>query len=125
HMDLPAVTAEVVPGEIDQHDVLRTLLRIGFKGLSNLFVLLQITGPLEGTGYWINGRFALPDGQLRFWRRAEQPKATVVEIKQIRRRIDGPECPVNVELVAQEWRGKAPGRNDLKYVAAVNMPLKL
>src|SRR5690606_5169438 len=63
--------------------------------------------------------------QLRLRRRTEKFKITIVEIKQVRRWIDRPQRPVNIEFVTGKCYRKCSRRHDLKNIATLYMFLHL
>src|SRR5690606_39371539 len=42
-------------------------------------------------------------------------------IEQVRRGVDGAQCAIYVEFITREWGFKSSRRNDLEYIATLNM----
>src|SRR5690606_33194785 len=67
------------------------------------------------------GCFVVVDGELCLWRRAEKLEVAVIKIKQVWRWINGTQCPIYIELVAQERSSEAAGWHNLKDVSPMDM----
>src|SRR5690606_33408396 len=84
---------------------------------------MSVAAALKRACDGVNGRFAVTDGQLGFGRRAEKLEIAVVEVKQVRRAVDGPQGSVYIKFIAKERAREPPRGDNLEHITPENMLL--
>ena len=111
-------SGEVISCQVHQHHVLSIFLRVVVKLSCQLGILGIVACATEGTSDWVEGGFLIFDHNLCFGGTPKDLEGTVVEVEEVRRRIDRAEGTVDVKLVSFEGRGKASGEHQLEYIPA-------
>ncbi|TLD05191.1 uncharacterized protein PgNI_09741 [Pyricularia grisea] len=108
---------DVVAGQVDQHDVLGAVLEARRQLVGQPLVLLGRGAPLDcaGDGVRDDAAALALDQQLRAG--ADDLEVGAVDVEQVRRRVDGPQVPVDVERVKVRGAGEALRRHGLDDVA--------
>src|SRR5690606_3294409 len=119
------IPAHVIAGEIDEHDVFSVLLLIGGEFTCQFRSFLVVSSPPESTCDGINVRFALADLQLRLRRSAHAFETGFVEIQEVRRRIDRPQSPIDIELITCKTTSEPTRQYDLENITPKAMFLAL
>ena len=117
HPHIVAVARQVVACQVHQHHVLGILLGVIAQILSVLLILHQVAGALGGARYGVDVGAPVADAAVGLGRRAEDAEASEVEIKQVGRGIDAPQCAVELEVVALILLHKAAADNNLEHIA--------
>src|ERR1700722_562748 len=81
---------DVVAAEIEQHEMLRSLLRVGQKFCRQSFVLSRTCAAWAGAGNRADHHFAVAYAHQDFGARADDLKAAEIEEAEIGRGIDAP-----------------------------------
>src|SRR5262249_17295769 len=113
--------ADVIAAEIDEHDVLGALLRIGQQFGGEAFVLLLATAARARAGQGADRRLVALDADHDFRRRTDQAQRPRLQIEQERTRIDDAQGPVNVERPRSRLGLQALAEDDLEDVAGVDV----
>src|SRR5687768_16398966 len=108
---------EVVAGEVDEHDVLGALLRVGREARRESFVFLRVGPPTDRARdrTHLCRAAAAPDEHLRGG--SENRGLAGLEEEEVGRRVQRPEGAVDVEGVASERRTPALREHDLVDLA--------
>ena len=121
HLHAVGVAAQVVACEVDKHDVLGVLLRVGQQGFGQFPVGLFISAAARSSRYRVDVGVVSFNAAVCLGRGAEYAERTEVEIKQIWRRIDAPQRAVQVEVVACVTLFETARHYDLENIAAPAM----
>ena len=117
--------ADVVAPEVDQHHVLRALLRVALEALGQELVLALILAARQRAGDGMRGDPVALDLQQQLRRRADDLELRRSHEEQVRARIDAAEGPVQADPVEhrpgrgveREAERLAPGEDDLDRLA--------
>ncbi len=109
--------ADVVACEIDQHQVLGTLLRVGQQLGGERIVLLRRLAPPARPGDRADVDAAIDGADMNFRRRADQREVTEFQDEHVGRRIHMSQRPVEIHRRAMKIRGEALARDELEHVA--------
>ncbi|OEI69630.1 Uncharacterized protein Cus16_0238 [Curtobacterium sp. ER1/6] len=120
---------QVVAREVDEHEVLRALLRVGEQLLAQADVLDRgaATGPRPGDR--VRDRPTVLHLHERLGRRADDPEPLVVGVREreevhVRARVEGPQHPVDVERVGRDVVVEPLRDDDLEDVAVADEVLR-
>src|SRR4029079_3961439 len=108
---------DIVPPEIDQHDVLGPLLLVGQQLLGQLGVVLRIGAAWTRAGDWMGGDDAFLDPHQQLRGRADDTVITDVEVEHVRAWVYRPQRPVNGEWVSRSRDVDSLGEHHLEDVA--------
>lgn len=125
HLDLRTVAAEVIAGEVHEHDVLGVFLGVVKEFARHVLVLLVVAGAAKSARNGVHRGRAVVDQQLRLGAGAHELEAAVVAIEEVGRGIHRAQAAVDIELIAGKCLAVLPRKHDLKHVAelAVLNPL--
>ncbi len=115
--------AEVVAAEVDQHDVLGALLRIGQQFLLETQILLGSRPAWPGPGDRAHLDPAPLLAHQHFRGGADHPGVVELQEEHVGRRVDHAQGPVDVEGVDIELPGEALGEHHLDDVAGPHVLL--
>ena len=93
------------------------LFRVCQQGFGTLFVEGYISGTESGSGNRVDAGMAVCHFAMCLGRRTEDAETAEVEIKQVRGRIDTPQCPVDFEVIPFERLFEATAKYDLEDIA--------
>ena len=117
--------ADVVAAEIEQHQMLRALLRIGEQCGRQRLIFGFVGAAPRRAGNRADGDVAVAHAHQNFRARADQRKAAEIEMEQERRRVQPPQRAVERERRQRERRGEALRQHDLEDVAGLDVLLGL
>ncbi len=123
HLDRPKLrdAADIVAAEVEQHQVLRPLLRIAEQfGLERLVLVVRRAAPPRA-GQRPDRDDAVAQPDQNFGRRTDHGEAAEIEEEQERCRVDPAQRAVEREGRQRERRRKALARHDLEGVAGKNV----
>ena len=118
HLHVVTVAAQVVACEVHEHHVLSVFLRVVAQELSGPAVLFGIARALGSTGDGVDIRRVALNAVVGLRAGAEDAEAAEVEIEEIRRRVDGAQGAVELEVVTLVALDKAARDDDLEDVTA-------
>ena len=124
-MHMLAVARQVVPCQINQHDVLGVFLRVVPEGFGALPVDLDIARAEGRPGYRVDGRVSVSYLAVGLGRGAEDAEASEIEIEEVGRGIDTPKRAIDFEIVSPEGLLEAAAQYDLKNISPQTMPYAL
>ena len=116
--------AEVVAREIDEHDVLGVLLRIGEQFLLQSRVLRAVLAARPRAGDRPHLRVAVRQLHQRFGRRADDHAVAEIAIEHVRRRIQQAQCAIGFERLQLAFAGEAHRQHQLVDVACGDVLLR-
>ena len=87
NFDISSMSAEIISGKVDKHDMLGIFLQIGGKLPGKNLVFFIISCSTKGAGNRIYIRFTFINLQMGLRRRAENLIITIIKIKQVGRRV--------------------------------------
>ena len=115
--------ADVVAGQVDEHDVLGELLRVLAQLGRQAPVVLVGAAPAAGAGDRPGDDLAVEQLHHRLGRRADERDLGVAQEVHVRARVDLAQHPVDVERVGVELEVEALGEHDLEDVAGEDVLL--
>src|SRR5690606_4028460 len=121
YFNFMSVPAEVIPCQINQHNMLGIFFGIFGKLPGQDGILFIISRPPKGTGYGMYFRFSVLNHQLRFGGRTEYLEVTVVKEKEVRGRVYAAERAIYIKFVSLKFLGEPFGQDQLKYISPVTM----
>ena len=113
--------ADVVAAEIDKHDVLGALLRVGEQFRRQGAVLGLVLAARSGAGERSDRHEAVLDAHEDLGRTADQAEVAERQIEQEGARIDHPKHPINVERRGRGLDVEALAGDDLEDVAGLDV----
>ncbi len=118
----PGHAADIIPAEVDQHHVLRTLLEVAQQLLLELPVFHRISAPPPRPRKRPGLDVVSLDLDELLRRRADDVAvATQGDEEHVGRRIDGAKAPVDVEWSGRQLLSKSLGDDDLERIAGVDV----
>ena len=115
--------ADVVPAEVEQHDVLGDLLRVGEQRSLELAILHLLRAARRRPGDRPDRHLAVLDPRHHLGRRADQRLLAELQVEHVRRWVDRAERAIDVEGRGPERRLEALREHDLDDVAGSDVLL--
>ena len=116
--------AEIVAREIDQHDVLGVLLRIGEQLLLQSRVLVAVAAARPRAGDRPHLRVTVREFHQRFGRGADDHAVAEIAVEHVRRRIQQPQRAIGFERLQLAFAGEAHRQHELIHVAGGDVFLR-
>ncbi len=102
HHHMIGIPAQVVARQIDQHHVFRIFFGVFAQLLRQFAILVVVAGAFKCSGNGMNVGFVVLNAYFGFGTGTENPVTAIVEIKQIRRRINGTQRAIDIKIIAFE-----------------------
>ena len=119
HNHIVGIAAQVVAGEVDQHHMFGIFFWVLAQSFGQFAVLFIVSGAFKSSGNGVNVSFVVFDAELSFGARPKNAVSSVIEIKKIRRRIDGTQRAVHIKIITFVFLCKLAAQHNLEYIAAV------
>ena len=116
--------ADIVAAEIEQHQMLRALLRIGQQLGLERQILCRVRTALARAGQRADRHHAVAQPHQNFRAGADGDEIHEIQIEQKRRRIDPPQAAIERERRQRERRLEALARHHLEHVPGANIILR-
>ena len=119
-----ADAAEVVTGQVHEHQVFGAFLRVALQVLHQGFIFGIVLAAAAGTGNRVNRRNAFTHAHEAFGRCTDKLMRTVIEEEHVRRRVHRAEPAVNIQRRDVACKLDAARRHGLHDVAGNNVLLQ-
>jgi hypothetical protein len=118
-----ADTVNVVPCQVNQHDVFSAVLEGRTEFLGEFVVLFGSLTTLDRSCDGVGNDTPILGLDEQFRRRTYELEVGAINIEQVRRGVDSSEMTVNIERMQSCWSGEPLRRNSLDDIAPCDMLL--